>query len=135
MINHTLRIYRWSQKTYAILDNLNIRTTEDLQYVSLTALEELGLPKKVIKTLKNICHVYKINTKETVWKIYEFNFTYNYSYNPAEELGNYRCIATDMETALRSFEEFKAKNPNKNILSEPTIDETLVFNGMEIEEF
>ena len=133
-MNHSLRVYRWSEKTYTILDNLNIRTTEDLQYVSLTALEDFGLPKKVIRHLKNVCHVYKINTKETVWKIYEFNFTYNYSYNPTEELGSYRCIATNKETALRSFEEFKAKNPNKNILSEPTIHEIPGFDGMEIED-
>ena len=68
-------------------------------------------------------------------KIYEFYFSYNYTYNSTQELGSFRCIATDKETAMKSFEEFKVKNPKRIILNEPTIDEVPIYNGMQIEDF
>lgn len=82
--------------------------------------------------MNDICNPTKA---ENNFKIFEFYFAYNYSYNATQELGSYRCIATDKETAIKSFEDYKAKNPNKNILSEPTIDEIPIVNGMEIEDF
>jgi hypothetical protein len=129
----SLRHFKWSEKTYSILEKLHIFNIGDLKSItSLNSLKNFGVPKDTIKQMNDICNPTKT---ETNFKIYEFNFVYNYTYNPTEELGSYRCIATNKETALRSFEEFKAKNPNKNILREPILDETPVFDGMEIEDF
>ena len=128
----SLRHFKWSERTYSILENLHIFSVKDLKSIeSLSVLKNFGISKETVKEMKNICNTEK---KETNLKLFEFSFSYNYIYNPTEELGLYRCIATNKEVALRSFEEFKAKNLDKNILGDPIINETPVIDGMEIED-
>ena len=69
-----------------------------------------------------------------IYKLFDFEFDYHISYfpNPSKNHGIYRCIATDKDTALVSFEKFKERNQdfvNINIIN---INETPVVNGMEI---
>lgn len=48
MNNTSITKFRWSQKTYSILNKLGIFTIADFEGISLKVLKEMGIPKKLL---------------------------------------------------------------------------------------
>lgn len=80
MNNTSITKFRWSQKTDSILNKLGIFTIADFEGISLKALEDMGISKKTIKQIEDICKVHNIETKETDLAIYHVEFTYQESH-------------------------------------------------------
>ena len=69
-MNKHISQFNWSNKTNTKLINLGINTIEDFNGISIKALEEVGIPKTVIKQITDICKVHNIMIKNIELKIY-----------------------------------------------------------------
>lgn len=78
-MNKSIIQFNWSEKTNAKLFNLGIRNIEDFEGVSIKALQNLKIPKKIIHQIEDICKTHNIKTKETEFSIYRVTYEYEYT--------------------------------------------------------
>ena len=119
-MNKHISQFNWSNKTNTKLMNLGINTIENFNNVSIKALEEIGIPKTVIKQIKDICKVHNIKTKETEYtlKIYEVQIAVEDILSSSNEYSRKTLIIAN--TPEEAIEETK-KVWKHELLKEPKI--------------
>ena len=78
-MNKSIIQFNWSEKTNTKLFNLGIRNIEDFEGISIKALHNLKIPKKIIQQIEDICKIHNIKTKETDFSVFRVTYEYEYT--------------------------------------------------------